>query len=117
MNAVTGPDMESLPEDAHLLVPVLERAEREPDRPVAAYRVGPGLQWVTAAEFATRVRALAKLGLGAGGGPETPYARPGGSLPPGSGGWSASVAAPVGNGPRPGPWPSTRWPAPDACSA
>ena len=60
MNAVTGPDMEPLPEDAHLLVPVLERAEREPTRPVAAYRVGPGLQWVTAAEFANRVRALAK---------------------------------------------------------
>jgi long-subunit acyl-CoA synthetase (AMP-forming) len=60
MNAVTGPNMESLPQDAHLLVPVLELAEREPDRPLAAYRVGPGLQWVIAAEFATRVRDLAK---------------------------------------------------------
>ncbi len=60
MDAVTGPAMESLPEDAHLLVPVLDRAEREPDRPVAAHRVGPGFQWITAAEFATRVRKLAK---------------------------------------------------------
>lgn len=60
MNAVTGPEMPALPEDAHLLVPVLERAEREPDRPVAAYRLGAGLQWVTAAEFAARVRDLAK---------------------------------------------------------
>ena len=44
----------------HLLQPVIERAQREPGRPVAAFRVGDEFVDVTAGEFHDRVRRLAK---------------------------------------------------------
>ncbi|HLF39967.1 MAG TPA: AMP-dependent synthetase/ligase, partial [Acidimicrobiia bacterium] len=47
----------------------LDRARREPDRPVAAHREGDSLVWTTAAEFAARVRALAKGLVASGVGP------------------------------------------------
>jgi long-chain acyl-CoA synthetase len=54
----------------HLLQPVIDRAQREPDRPVAAFRVGDEFADVTAGEFHDRVRQLAKgliaSGVGAG---------------------------------------------------
>ena len=44
----------------HLLQPVIDRAQREPGRPVAAFRVGDEFADVTAGEFHDRVRQLAK---------------------------------------------------------
>jgi long-chain acyl-CoA synthetase len=56
----SGAAIEALPADAHLLAPLLGWAEREPDKPVAGSRDGDEISWVTAGEFARRVRRLAK---------------------------------------------------------
>ena len=60
MREASGPAMEPLPVTAHLLQPVIERAVRDPGRPVAAYRDGDHFVDVTAGEFYERVRRLAK---------------------------------------------------------
>jgi long-chain acyl-CoA synthetase len=60
MREATGPTMESLPVTAHLLQPVIERAARDSDRAVAAYRDGERFVDVTAGEFYARIRRLAK---------------------------------------------------------
>ncbi|MGO9560562.1 MAG: AMP-dependent synthetase/ligase [Acidimicrobiales bacterium] len=52
--------MDVLPPDANLLVPVIQRAEKEPDRVMAAYRDGDHFVDVTAGEFYERCRAIAK---------------------------------------------------------
>ncbi|HVW33527.1 MAG TPA: AMP-binding protein, partial [Acidimicrobiia bacterium] len=64
-----GPDLEPLPAGAHLLCPLLDWAERQPDRILAGTRHGQEIGWVSAAEFAARVRRLAKGLIGAGIGP------------------------------------------------
>jgi long-chain acyl-CoA synthetase len=68
--AAAGPALEALPDGAHLLVPLLEWAEREPERPVAGTRHGDEITWMTVGDFAARVRQLAKgfiaAGVGAG---------------------------------------------------
>ena len=60
MREASGSTMEPLPATAHLLQPVIERAARDPGRPVAAYRDGDRFVDVTAGEFYERVRRLAK---------------------------------------------------------
>lgn len=54
-----GPDLGELPGRAHLLEPVLARGRAEPDRIVAAHRVGDELVDVSAGAFLHRVRRLA----------------------------------------------------------
>jgi long-chain acyl-CoA synthetase len=54
-----GASMEPLPLTAHLLQPVIERAARDPNWPVAACRDGDHFTDVTAGEFYERVRRLA----------------------------------------------------------
>jgi long-chain acyl-CoA synthetase len=61
-----GPDMKPLPVTAHLLEPVIERADRDPRRVVAAHRDGDRFVDVTAGEFYERVRRLAKGLIGYG---------------------------------------------------
>lgn len=56
----TGPKMAPLAADAHLLEPIIERAQRDPGRPVAAYRDGNHFVDVSARELYNRVRRLAK---------------------------------------------------------
>jgi len=56
----SGPYMDSLSPDTNLLEPVIQRAEREPGRVVAAYRDGDHFVDVTAGEFYERCRAIAK---------------------------------------------------------
>jgi long-chain acyl-CoA synthetase len=58
--SVAGPDLAPLAASAHLLEPVMRRAEHEPARPVAAYREGDAFVDVTAQDFYGRVRSLAK---------------------------------------------------------
>jgi long-chain acyl-CoA synthetase len=55
-----GAPFEVLPRTAHLLEPVVTRALLEPDRVVAAHRVGNEFVDVTAAQLLHRVRRLAK---------------------------------------------------------
>jgi long-chain acyl-CoA synthetase len=64
--AAAGPALDALPAGAHLLVPLLGWAEREPDRPVAGTRHGDEITWLTAGAFAARVRELAKGLIAAG---------------------------------------------------
>ena len=59
MREVSGSTIEPLPITAHLLQPLVERAMREPYRPVAAYRDGDRFVDVTAGELFERVRDLA----------------------------------------------------------
>ncbi len=59
MREATGNPMTPLP-DANVLRPVIDWAERAPDRPVAATREGSRFVDVSAAEFYGRVRALAR---------------------------------------------------------
>lgn len=59
-NIATGATMTPLPLTAHLLQPVIERAEQDPHHPVAAHREGDRFTDVTAAEFHIRIRKLAK---------------------------------------------------------
>jgi long-chain acyl-CoA synthetase len=58
--------MQPLPVTAHLLRPVIERAEFDPERAVAASRDGDRFVDVTAHEFYERVRRLAKGLIGSG---------------------------------------------------
>jgi len=60
LRVATGPDLAPLDARAHLLEPVMRRAEQEPTRLVAAYREGDGFVDVSAQAFYARVRALAK---------------------------------------------------------
>ena len=64
--AAAGPALDGLPAGAHLLEPLLKWADREPDRPLAGTRHGSEVVWTSAAEFAARVRALAKGFIAAG---------------------------------------------------
>jgi long-chain acyl-CoA synthetase len=58
--------MAPLPATAHLLQPVIERAARDPNWPVAAYRDRDRFVDVPAGEFYERVRRLAKGLIGCG---------------------------------------------------
>jgi long-chain acyl-CoA synthetase len=58
--SATGPDLALLGASAHLLEPVVRWAEREPTRPVAAFRQGDAFVDVTAQDFYGQVRSLAK---------------------------------------------------------
>jgi long-chain acyl-CoA synthetase len=60
MREAIGPHIEPLPPTAHLLQPVIDRANVDPRRPVASYRDGDHYVDVTAFEFYGRVRCLAK---------------------------------------------------------
>ena len=60
LHEATGPPLAPLPSTSHLLRPVIARAEREPDRPVAAVRHGDRFVDVTAADLLAGVRRLAK---------------------------------------------------------
>jgi len=60
MIELSGPPMEPIAKDEHLLRPVMTWAEREPDRVTAAYRDGDHFVDVTAGEVYQRCRALAK---------------------------------------------------------
>lgn len=66
MHEATGPTMEPLAIDAHLLQPIIDRARREPDRAAAAYREGGGFVDVTAGDLHERVRRIAKGLLASG---------------------------------------------------
>jgi long-chain acyl-CoA synthetase len=55
-----GPPLEPLSDGDHLLQPLLGWADSEPGRPIAGFRDGEEVRWVTAGDFAARVRALAK---------------------------------------------------------
>jgi long-chain acyl-CoA synthetase len=58
--------MDPIPPGTNLLEPVIQRAEKEPGRAVAAYRDGDHYVDVTAAEFYERCRAVAKGILASG---------------------------------------------------
>ncbi|HEX2849484.1 MAG TPA: long-chain fatty acid--CoA ligase [Acidimicrobiales bacterium] len=60
MDEMRGPDLAPLAREAHLLQPVLERAQTNPDRVVAGYFEDGALVDVTAKEFADRVMTMAK---------------------------------------------------------
>ena len=60
MHQTSGPSMDPLPPDTNLLQPVIQRAEKEPDRVMAAYRDGDHFVDVTAGEFYERCRSIAK---------------------------------------------------------
>jgi long-chain acyl-CoA synthetase len=62
----SGPPMDAIPPGTNLLEPVIQRAEKEPGRAVAAYRDGDHYVDVTAAEFYERCRAVAKGILASG---------------------------------------------------
>ena len=66
MREANGPAMEPIPNTAHLLQPMIERAFRDPGWPVAAYREDDHFVDVTAGEFYERVRQLAKGLIGCG---------------------------------------------------
>jgi long-chain acyl-CoA synthetase len=55
-----GVDLRPLPLDTHLLRPVMQRAQEQPDRPVASFRRGDEFVDVSAADFYARIRGLAK---------------------------------------------------------
>ncbi len=71
MHETSGPPMDPLPPSTNLLEPVIQRAEKEPGRVMAAYRDGDHFVDVTAGEFYEHCRAIAKgivaSGLEAGG--------------------------------------------------
>ena len=60
MREISGSMMDPLPATAHLLQPVIDRAARDPFRPVAAYRDGDRFVDVSANDFLHRIRRLAK---------------------------------------------------------
>jgi long-chain acyl-CoA synthetase len=60
MRETSGSTMEPISPDTNLLQPVIERAEKEPGRVMAAYRDGDHYVDVTAGEFYERCRAIAK---------------------------------------------------------
>jgi len=67
---LVGAVLEDLPATTHLIEPIVRRTRLEPDRAVAAHRVGDRFVDVTATEFLQWVRQLAKgliaSGVGAG---------------------------------------------------
>jgi len=60
MRETSGSPMDPLPPGTNLLEPVIQRAEKEPGRVMAAYRDGEHFVNVTAGEFYDRCRAIAK---------------------------------------------------------
>jgi long-chain acyl-CoA synthetase len=60
MNEYEGRPFAALPPEANLLRPLLDVAERDPARPIAARRDGDRFVDVSAKDFVDRVRALAK---------------------------------------------------------
>ncbi|MGD9700968.1 MAG: long-chain fatty acid--CoA ligase [Acidimicrobiia bacterium] len=66
MNVIEGGPLTPLPNDAHLLRPLLDLAEQDPKFPIAAVRVGDQFVDVPVSEFASRVRRLAKGLVAAG---------------------------------------------------
>jgi long-chain acyl-CoA synthetase len=60
MHETSGPPMDPLPPNTNLLEPVIQRAKKEPDRAMAAYRDGDHFVDVTAGEFYEHCRAIAK---------------------------------------------------------
>ena len=66
MNVAEGAPLVALPADAHLLRPLFDLAEREPDLPIAAVRDGNRFVDVSAHEFVQRVRQLAAGFIAAG---------------------------------------------------
>jgi len=60
MHETSGPPMDPLPPNTNLLEPVIQRAEKEPGRVMAAYRDGDHFVDVTAGEFYEHCRAIAK---------------------------------------------------------
>jgi long-chain acyl-CoA synthetase len=60
MHETSGPPMDPPPPNTNLLEPVIQRAEKEPDRVMAAYRDGDHFVDVTAVEFYEHCRAIAK---------------------------------------------------------
>ncbi len=59
-STLSGAELAPLAPTSHLLEPIIERARRDPNAVVAAFRDGPGFIEVTADEFARRVRGIAK---------------------------------------------------------
>jgi len=70
MQETSGPKMEPLAIDAHLLQPIIERARRDPGRAAASHREGSEFVDVTAGELYDRVRRIAKGLLASGVEPE-----------------------------------------------
>jgi long-chain acyl-CoA synthetase len=66
VNVVDGAPLVALPSDAHLLRPLFDLAEREPELPIAAVRDGDRFVDVSAREFVQRVRHLAAGLIAAG---------------------------------------------------
>ena len=64
-NAV-GVPLEPLPDDAHLLAPLLEFAAETPDRPIFAVRSGESFTDVSVGDFVARVEAVARGLVAAG---------------------------------------------------
>lgn len=60
MHVSVGPPLAPLADDAHLLRPLLDLAERQPGYPLAAVRTGDRFVDVSAGEFVARVRRLAR---------------------------------------------------------
>jgi long-chain acyl-CoA synthetase len=60
MREASGRDLAPLASDEHLVRPIMERAEKQPNRAVAAYRDGNRFVDVTAKEFRDRVWSLAR---------------------------------------------------------
>ena len=60
LSEANGPPFSPLPADAHLLEPIMARAQHDPTCVVAACREGTDFVDVTAAELLEQVRALAK---------------------------------------------------------
>ncbi|HSB86669.1 MAG TPA: AMP-binding protein, partial [Ilumatobacteraceae bacterium] len=66
MNTTSGPPLDPPPHDSHLLGPLFDRLEREPDTVIAARRHGDQFVDVTVKEVAESVLRLAKGFLASG---------------------------------------------------
>ncbi|HVM20713.1 MAG TPA: long-chain fatty acid--CoA ligase [Egibacteraceae bacterium] len=66
MREYTAPGEKTLPENAHLVQPLLEHARKTPNKPLLAYRQGDRFVDVSAKEFADTVERYARglIGLG-----------------------------------------------------
>jgi len=64
-----GPSLDPLSPGANLLLPLLEWERVDPRRPIAGSRHDGDVRWVSAGEFAARVRVLAKGLVASGVGP------------------------------------------------
>jgi long-chain acyl-CoA synthetase len=69
MNIAEGPLLEPLASDAHLLRPLLDLAERDPQFPITSVRQGDRFVDMSAADFLARVRRIAKGLVASGVGP------------------------------------------------